>query len=336
MEITRQGDNIIAVDLFERFMRLSVADGQAAKNTVAGYRRSLRGYLNWCKENNVNAPKASYDEVQEYRNWLINRYARATVCFSLAAVRVFYRSLQRWGGRRDNPVDGIKAPKDRGESINNIGRKALSRDEALRFMSLWPDDDWQARAALALLLFHGLRVSELISLNCPKVTDDRLEFIVAGKGRKERILYVTGPARSAVLLWSTTFPSRTGRLFDYSVRSLQRMVARQLRAAGLTLRGRGPHALRHTHAMLAVLGGVEREALADEMGHASIRTTDIYSRAAARYQDNPASKIATLLGASHAEGNGEVGSGSSDCRHTPPASSPADVLSQGSRDDIQP
>ena len=61
------------------------------------------------------------------------------------------------------------------------------------------------------------------------------------------------------------------------------------------MRGRGAHALRHTYATMSVLGGAHREALGQSMGHSSLATTDIYIRASAQYQDNPAVKALEFL-----------------------------------------
>ncbi len=80
-----------------------------------------------------------------------------------------------------------------------------------------------------------------------------------------------------------------------SVRGIERIVDGYLKKAGLKQPGRSAHCLRHSAALLAVLGGAKRESIADAFGHASALTTDIYIRAAGKFQSNPADAVSRAL-----------------------------------------
>jgi site-specific recombinase XerD len=91
-------------DPFEKFLRLSVSDGDARPRTVRAYREAIGYYAAWAGSVTVNPATAGHEQILAYRESLIAAgYARATIRLRLTAVRLFYRALARWGGRRTTP-----------------------------------------------------------------------------------------------------------------------------------------------------------------------------------------------------------------------------------------
>ncbi len=154
---------------------------------------------------------------------------------------------------------------------------------------------WEGRRDRVLMLLAiqtGLRVSELIGLNCGDATlgvgaNVRCE----GKGRKQRAVPLTGPVEALLGVWLTEragqpgdplFPTRTGRRLSRDAIAL-RVSTHAATAAQRcpSLRGKRihPHVLRHSCAMSLLQAGVDTSVIALWLGHAGVRSTDAYIHA---------------------------------------------------------
>ena len=154
---------------------------------------------------------------------------------------------------------------------------------------------WEGRRDRALMLLAvqtGLRVSELISLNCADITfGTGANVRCQGKGRKQRAVPLTNPVETLLRLWLTEraglpddplFPTRTGRRLSRDAVAL-RVTTHAATAAHTcpTLRGKRihPHVLRHSCAMTLLQAGVDTSVIALWLGHAGVRSTDAYIHA---------------------------------------------------------
>jgi site-specific recombinase XerD len=159
-----------------------------------------------------------------------------------------------------------------------------------------PDRDrWEGRRDHALLLVAvqtGLRVSELIGLNCGDISfGPGANLRCLGKGRKHRAVPLTTPTQKVLRVWTTEraghpdhplFPTRTGRrLSTDAVERLVRQHATTATATCPTIRPAElhPHVLRHSCAMALLHAGVDTAVIALWLGHADIRSTGIYLHA---------------------------------------------------------
>lgn len=140
---------------------------------------------------------------------------------------------------------------------------------------------------LMVLLSCGLRVSELVSLNTTDIFEDHLRVI--GKGNKERVVFFAEGCREAIDDYlmvrnpeklppqdqNALFISRENRRIG--VRSVQMMLDKKLKLAGLDASRYSPHKLRHTAATLMLKNGVDTRALQEVLGHSNLNTTQIYT-----------------------------------------------------------
>lgn len=159
-----------------------------------------------------------------------------------------------------------------------------------------PDQSrWEGRRDKALLLLAaqtGLRVSELINLNCAGVTlGTGANVHCEGKGRKQRAVPLTSPVQALLRAWLTErtghphdplFPTRTGRRLSRDAIALH--VATHTATAAqhcppLSGKRVHPHVLRHTCAMTLLQAGVDTPVTALWLGHAGVRSTDAYLHA---------------------------------------------------------
>jgi integrase/recombinase XerC len=222
------------------------------------------------------------------RRFLAALHARGLSGRSLARIlsgwRAFYRfALERDPALKDDPCAGLKAPK--------MARRlpaALSPDDAVRLVAIESDDPLaiRDRALFELAYSSGLRLSELAGLNVGGVDLATGEVRVWGKGSKERIVPVGGPAREAIRAWLSVratlpimdaeamFLARSGRRI--SPRAIESRLAAWAVKRGLAQHVH-PHMLRHSFASHVLQSSGDLRAVQEMLGHASIASTQVYT-----------------------------------------------------------
>jgi integrase/recombinase XerC/integrase/recombinase XerD len=218
-------------------------------------------------------------------------HAPSTVARKLAALRALFRVLTEQGTRADNPADLLSAPK-RAQRLPRV----LKPSEVAGLLDRIPATtplEVRDRALFELAYASGLRVEELVSLDLSSVDFDTETVRVEGKGGKtrivpageyalralERYLQRARPALTAGHPEQALFLSKSGRRLGTSdVRRRLRTWARQAAAQSPALVDAHPHALRHSFATHLLEGGADLRAIQELLGHASISTTQVYTR----------------------------------------------------------
>ncbi len=214
--------------------------------------------------------------------------SRATLLRRLASLRRFLTLLFKEGyGVAADVVEKLEDMEIRRERKLPI---ALDRDEAIDFLSVI--NDLRDRAIVLVMLFMGLRISEVVRLNVDDITEQTPGITFRGKGDKERFVPVHPTVREVVLAYAAIRPeaprdslgeplfvSKQRRRIDPStVRHFIKRYAQQ--AAGLENRKRerlSPHKLRHTFATLLLQGDVDIRHIQELLGHENLSTTEIYT-----------------------------------------------------------
>lgn len=201
----------------------------------------------------------------------------------LSAVRSFYAYLLREGVASLNPATEVRAP--RGEQkLPNV----LDVDETAALFAVREDDPLAVRDRAIAELFYssGLRLAELVGLDCRDVDRQAARVTVLGKGAKTRIVPVGRMALDALAEWipmraqlaaadqPALFVSRHGRRL--SARSVQARLQRLGNVGGLH-RPLHPHLLRHSFASHLLESSGDLRAVQELLGHADIGTTQIYT-----------------------------------------------------------
>jgi len=148
------------------------------------------------------------------------------------------------------------------------------------------------RAIIELLFSSGLRVSELVGLDRDHINLGRREFMVRGKGQKDRRIFISPTAADWIKQYLDKRQDNTKPLFirysgskkvDLSgnftrltARSVQRMIGRYARLAGIT-KHVSPHTLRHSFATDLLMNGADLRSVQAMLGHSNIATTQIYT-----------------------------------------------------------
>ena len=275
------------------------ARGAASEKTKIAYLAAIKIFLSWCNSIDVLPANINVKDVERWRHVLKTAgLSSGTIMLRLAAVRTLFKAMIRAGLRTDNPAVDVKSPKPEKKPIDLIMAKIIFPEQMILVLGKLAEDQRGVRDRVILLVMYllGLRVSEVAGLDWQDFNDDLLTF--RSKGGQERSLSVPNALKLALNDLKTDHSSgpmflgfKSGRL---SIRGIQKMVSSRMLGAGLKIRS--PHAFRHSCATVAAIAGVSPFAIQDQLGHASQKTTSIYTRVAGRFMDAPSKAVAMAVG----------------------------------------
>ncbi|WP_422925151.1 site-specific tyrosine recombinase XerD [Singulisphaera sp. PoT] len=272
------------------FLHYLMAECGVSPHTLAAYRSDISRFIRWRKQ---SAPRPLADleiaDLTGYVEYLTNEgLAPTSVGRHLASLSTFFRFLIFDGMLTENRAKLLIAPAVWDRLPTVLGPTAV--DRLLAAPSSETRLGRRDRAALETLYATGCRASEVVGL---RPSDIDLKDGIArciGKGDKERIVPLGVRAREALEDFITrdrptmiarrpetaeVFVSRSGR--PLSRIGLWQIVKNHALAAGLHA-DVSPHTLRHSFATHLLAGGADLRAVQEMLGHASIATTQIYTR----------------------------------------------------------
>src|SRR5918997_5376189 len=264
----------------------------AAGKTRLAYAADLRQFAVWASWQEVEPAQITHKLLRRYAAALSERRsAPATVARKLAALRSFFGTLREHGDVAANPADLLSTP-TRGQELPHV----LSAEQVSRLLDRIPAStplELRDRALFEIAYASGLRAEELVALDVEAVDFDGEELRVEGKGSKTRIVPVGEHALRSLARYverarpalaapdqgprdgRALFLSKSGRRLSTSdVRRRLRVWARNAAVAG----GVSPHALRHSFATHLLDGGADLRTIQELLGHASLSTTQTYTR----------------------------------------------------------
>ena len=279
-------------DALKRFQRHLETEKMRSKETVRAYLADLRDFRVYLQASGSTAELSNVAKLDQFhaRGFLGNQYGKikkVSVGRKLASIRTFFRFLVREGVLKTNPAAALRSPKS-----EKPLPKALTVDEIDRFFSRTMERSARDVAMFELLYSSGLRVGELTTLRVQEVDLQNGWLRVVGKGNKERYVPVGSravaalqeylPLRAAVRA-ATAGTIATDALFlnsrggPLSSRSVRRILKSFLVTANLA-RDVSPHAFRHSFATHLLQGGADLRSIQELLGHASLSTTQRYTR----------------------------------------------------------
>jgi site-specific recombinase XerD len=272
---------------------LEIEQNRSVK-TIGNYDHYLTRLIDYAGDIKVSDIDAEL--VRKWRLWL-NRLGtntsdeldKATQNYHLIALRSFLKFC----AKRDIAAlsaDKIELARTRRKQVTFLSPEELST--LFTQPTITSVNGLRDRAILELLFSSGLRVSELVGLNRDHINLKRREFMVRGKGQKDRPIFISEAAANWIQQYldkrtdnlPPLFVSYSGRSEastkgDYkrlTARSVQRMVARYARLAGIT-KHVSPHTLRHSFATDLLMNGADLRSVQALLGHSNVATTQIYT-----------------------------------------------------------
>jgi len=276
------------------FLEYLEIEQNRSQKTIANYDHYLTRLNDYAGD--IAVTDIDGELIRKWRLWLnrlgtnvSDELGKSTQNYHLIALRSFLKFCSK----RDIPAlapDKIELARTQRKQVT-----WLDEDELERIFAQ-PDQTKLAgmrdRAILELLFSSGLRVSELVNLDKDHINLKRREFMVRGKGQKDRPIFISAEAAEWLQKYldarkDNTKPlfirfagnkkvDLTGNFHRLTARSVQRLVAQYALLAGIT-KHVSPHTLRHSFATNLLMNGADLRSVQAMLGHSNISTTQIYT-----------------------------------------------------------
>ena len=308
---------------FEQYLNLTIADGNASVDTIKTYKNRVAQFLSWCKERELYPALVTQQNILEYRKHLINQQKTSpTIRLSLISIKHFYTACLGEKLVKDNPVVGVKAPREKrevGSTIKYLTEKELQQvfDTVAPALKIRGDKIAQIqvlrdRILLACMALQGCRSIELYRADWGDLCQFEGEHYLRLDGKnsirttmlrsdlaEEIIEYKKVRSKTKEKLHSTSplFISLSNRRYGQrlSRSGIGHVVDGYLKKCNLKHtdieRSLSPHSLRHTAGTLALRNGSDLREVQDFLGHNDPKTTAVYTHVLSSQENNPASRI---------------------------------------------
>ena len=276
------------------FLEYLEIEQNRSQKTIQNYDHYLTRLIDFAGD--IKVTDINAELIRKWRLWLnrlgtntSDELGKTTQNYHLIALRSFLKFC----AKRDIPA----LTADKIELARTVRKQVtfLNKDELERVFGE-PDLNTiggvRDRAIMELLFSSGLRVSELVGLDRDSVNLKRREFMVRGKGQKDRPIFISSEAAGWIEQYlakrkDTAKPlfvrysgrkqvDLSGNFHRLTARSVQRLVARYARLAGIT-KHVSPHTLRHSFATDLLMNGADLRSVQAMLGHSNIATTQIYT-----------------------------------------------------------
>jgi site-specific recombinase XerD len=276
------------------FLEYLEIEQNRSQKTIQNYDHYLTRLIDYAGD--IQVKNIDEELIRKWRLWL-NRLGtntsdelqKTTQNYHLIALRSFLK----YCAKRNIPalaVDKIELARTVRKQVTFLNLEEITR--LFEQPDVTTNSGLRDRAILELLFSSGLRVSELVNLNRDDVNLKRREFMVRGKGQKDRPVFIstdaaawlekyielrTDNAKPMFIRYSGQKKvDLSGNFHRLTARSVQRMVARYALLAGIT-KHVSPHTLRHSFATDLLMNGSDLRSVQALLGHSNVATTQIYT-----------------------------------------------------------
>jgi site-specific recombinase XerD len=265
-----------------------------SQKTIQNYDHYLTRLIDFAGE--IKVSDINPELIRKWRLWLnrlgtntSDELGKSTQNYHLIALRSFLKFC----AKRDIPAltaDKVELARTKRKQVTFLTEEELGR--IFEQPDIKTIGGLRDRAIIELLFSSGLRVSELVGLDRDHINLKRREFMVRGKGQKDRPIFISPDAAGWIEQYinkrqDTAKPlfirysgskqaDMSGNYQRLTVRSIQRLVARYALLAGIT-KHVSPHTLRHSFATDLLMNGADIRSVQAMLGHSNIATTQIYT-----------------------------------------------------------
>jgi site-specific recombinase XerD len=276
------------------FLEYLEIEQNRSQKTIQNYDHYLTRLVDFAGD--IKVTDIDAEMIRKWRLWLnrlgtntSDELGKTTQNYHLIALRSFLKFC----AKRDIPAlsaDKVELARTKRKQVTFLNEEELAR--MFKVPDVGSITGLRDRAILELLFSSGLRVSELVGLDRDHINLKRREFMVRGKGQKDRPIFISEAAAMWVQRYldkrqDTTRPlfarysgtkqvDRSGNFHRLTARSVQRIVAKCALMAGIT-KHVSPHTLRHSFATDLLMNGADLRSVQAMLGHSNIATTQIYT-----------------------------------------------------------
>ena len=282
------------MNLVDGFISYIEAERRYSPLTVRNYRRDIADFLEF-----IGVDKESFDpnaiaraDVEEWIVYLFEKrkLKAQSVNRSVATLRSYWKWMLGHGHANRDIVSVISQAKTPSRLPVFVSESRMEDVVALLRDDIASKDFERLRDAIIILLFYtaGLRLAELSNLKIGDISADYRTIRILGKGEKERIVPLIGRMGEILKKYFSQFSSQnicigqkkalilSKKGEPISVRTIQRIVDRKLKGAGIQGKT-SPHTLRHTFATHLLNEGADLREIQELLGHSSLKATQVYT-----------------------------------------------------------
>jgi integrase/recombinase XerD len=286
--------NLPLSDGAEEYLSWLAVEKGRSHNTLVAYRRDLATWERWATANGLDSNGVRPEDVERHLAELrVDGRNPASLARATTALRGLFRFLVSEGVLASDPTGDVRSPR-----LPRRLPKALDEPQVIGLLDSVSGNspaDLRDRALLELLYGTGARISEVVGLSLLDLQGDDGLLRVFGKGSKERLVPLGGPARFALDRWlgpsgrPRMAPDRWVRRSDAEAVFINTRGGRLSRQGGWAIvshraqrMGLGdvvsPHVLRHSCASHMLAHGADIRVVQEVLGHVSIATTQLYTK----------------------------------------------------------
>ncbi len=276
------------LDLIQAYENYLSKVKQASGNTVSSYMRDIRQFALWLQRStSLEVQNASQQNISDYLAWMHSQgKSGSTVSRSLASLKNFYAYLVTSGFIEVSPV-AANIHVDRGEKKLPQILTGQEVELLLAQPSLMDAKGLRDKAMLEVMYATGIRVTELIDLNCEDVNLE-LGSLKCGSSKKSRVIPLYPAALRALSVYikevrvlMVSDPQENALFVNVGGARMSRqgfwkLLKHYQSKAGIE-KEITPHTLRHSFAVHLLENGADLNSLQELMGHSDISSTQMYT-----------------------------------------------------------
>ena len=282
------------MNLVDGFISYIEAERRYSPLTVRNYRRDIADFLEFI---GVEAERFDPNAIAraDVEEWIVYLFEKRklkaqSVNRSVATLRSFWKWMLGHGHANRDIVSVISQAKTPSRLPVFVSESRMEDVVALLRDDIASEEFERLRDAVIVLLFYtaGLRLAELANLKIGDISADYRTIRILGKGEKERIVPLIGRMGEILKKYFSQFSSQnicigqkkalilSKKGEPISVRTIQRIVDRKLKGAGIQGKT-SPHTLRHTFATHLLNEGADLREIQELLGHSSLKATQVYT-----------------------------------------------------------
>lgn len=289
--------------IYDEFLDFLVAERNASPLTISSYLTDFHVLNEYFTINKIESQLELLTTpiLRRYVTYLKNKkdYKTNTIRRKIHSLSSFFQYALEMEYITKNPMLPIHAPKESKSLPNYMSTHELKLLlSAPKRFARFPEHHLRDTVLLELLIFTGMRKSELLNLKWDDVDFGRNTLLINGKGSRQRLVPMIEPLLTD--LWDY-LNTRLPLTCDYviisdndtrmSTSNIQTLFVRYLKKSGLQNKGYTLHKCRHSYASLLHQNGVDILTIKELLGHADLNSTKIYTHTSVKHLEDEVKKF---------------------------------------------